>query len=213
MEVVKLFIKFVLRFISVKRLSSVWRVVSLLVVSVVRAGEVQRSYCSLQTHLHRHAVAPDNQDRLRYHEPWRQPHKTGTVLNCTADTSSLCVVDHELNLFHLLTDGKRWDGWRVLTPHRQHRSPCRGQYDGWYPARLTFFLASYLQQWFYSSAVKRLQCIVSQEQDSADISKGFKNDIIYRLICRLISVLSSSQHFSSRAGHIVTWEWKNGCLG
>lgn len=50
---------------------------SLLCLSVLCAGEVQRTYSSLQTHLHCDALAPDNQDWLRYHELGRQSYKTG----------------------------------------------------------------------------------------------------------------------------------------
>lgn len=46
---------------------------------VARAGEVQWTHRSLQTHLHCDAVAPNNQDGLRHNEPGRQPHETGEL--------------------------------------------------------------------------------------------------------------------------------------
>lgn len=44
-------------------------------------------------------------------------------------------------LVYLFTDRKRWNGWRVYTPHCQHRPPCRSQYYDEYPAHLTFLSA------------------------------------------------------------------------
>lgn len=52
----------------------------------------------------------------------------------------LCSSHPSTHLASSFTDGKGWNSWRILTPHRQHWPPCRSVYNsychvsflGWY---------------------------------------------------------------------------------